>query len=184
MKLSRPILTILIFVTISCSRNSENQSSPLSESEKDLVINDGYGDYLDSIGGAREFFCKFAILDDSLAMQQLLYNLEGKSEQELVFTSEDIIYGAYFEDSVDKDNFTDFQLFDHTYADSIAKTWLTSDQSEIIPYAITRPYQPDTCDLVVIQEYPIPSAPGCFPTRYYALIFQKVNGKWKLIDRI
>ena len=179
----RIFILFFLAVLISCNGNEEKQFTGLSEAEQALIINEGYGNYCDSVGQLRAVFCRYAILDDTLVMDNLISNLEGRTEK-IVYPSNNIIYGAYLEDTINHSNFPKFEFFTSHFADSVSRTWNTSNHSVLTPFAITRPYQPDSSNLAVIQEYPIPYEPGCFPTRYYSLIFKKIKGKWKLIDRI
>ena len=168
------ILAMLVFN--SCAQELKSETDAFTQIEQYEVINQGYSDYLDSLNRKREIYTKFAILEDSLLIEEHMRWLEDKSivNSILKFNSQYTI--TYFEDPIDKNQMNNFELFNSQYVDSNV-----IGSSEKL-YAITRPYRPDSCELVAIQEHQIPSSTDCIGDGKKTLIFKKKNKRWRLID--
>ncbi|MEO9531634.1 MAG: hypothetical protein ABJG68_12715 [Crocinitomicaceae bacterium] len=140
------------------------------------VINQGYSDYIDSLNRNREIYYKFAVLRDSHDIESHMRKLADKNKETSVlkFYSEYKI--TYYEDSIDKNQMNNFELINSQYVDS---NMIGSSEKL---YAITRPYRPDSCELVAIQEHQIPSSTDCIGDGKKTLIFKKKNKRWRLID--
>ena len=170
---------LIIICVYSCNVKKETS---LSEKEQYEILNKCYTVFLDSMNRKKELYFRFAVLEDSLIMDNLLYGLEGKNK-DLLIQDEGIEIDdpIVFEDSISNQLLHGFSLYNSSQVDSIKKS--TSDGWFSYPiYSITRPYQPDTCSMAISQLFEVPHATGCIRMRCRYIVFKKTNNDWKYWD--
>lgn len=190
MKLLIPILFICLSSCCACDE-PYIENNNLSDAEVDAVIMEGYADYLDSIDRVKYLYHRFSEMRDTSLVSDLIYREEGKIEdlplKHFIVTGNEPYAVPY---NYSNQIISHYHLNGITFAnqemhDSILENnWsLFSDDDTLKKattlYSISKPFRPDTSEMVVIQEYPMIIYGSCFPVVAKNLIFKKINGHWK-----
>ncbi|UKN03388.1 hypothetical protein K6119_07645 [Paracrocinitomix mangrovi] len=186
-KLILPIYLSIIFS--SCCKNDKHEPTSLSELEQYRMIREGYTECLESKQESKIIYYKFAELEDTELTNCILYDYDRKSKEKenyipkLCYTSNmlDSSIPPTYEGTIDQKKLKQFKLLNK---DSLRSFYETNFEGTCkCVYAISRPYQPDTCKYAMIQEFELCTGMWCCqPNRRNDYVFVKENGRWKCVN--
>jgi hypothetical protein len=174
----------LFLFLFSCS-SKQSKYSKLNFSEKDItdLIEQGYGDYLDSVGRKKEIYYKFAVLEDTFEMKGMINDLEEKYNGLFLFETRYYGNSPIFESTIiSNSKFKDFKILNSNDINLIWKEFKNKQPNFKTSRAISKPFRPDSSDFAVIQEFKYPPITiDCMPRRRRDIFFKKIKNKWILI---
>ena len=175
------LFSILLCSITACNRTESNY---LSESEQYEILQEGLNPYLVEKNLDLIFYDHFIPTDTSFSLEILsqyetmnppLFELDSRIYVQNITKQENkintsILGGMKFISNSDLDSIREIN-------DSI-----TSGISDFSPFkeifALTRPFKPDTSNLVLIEILPIETYESCFPTGPLFLVLEKEQNKW------
>ena len=179
-------LTYILFIFLASCSSKQNVDSKFELSDKDVanIIEQGYGGYLDSIGRKKEIYNKFAVLEDSSEMKNMIYELEEKYNNGTVLLGISFFGNPpKFESTIiPNSRLNSFKILNNKDVNLIWKKFKEKQPNFKTSHAISKPFRPDSSDIVVIQEFKYPPITiKCMPRRRQVLFFKKTTNKWKLL---
>lgn len=155
---------------------------PILENHQNRIF-EAYSDYLDSIRREKAIYFKFAVLEDSLIMENLLRSYEDTTVMYFLPIKTPENSPNFVSDSIQTEVLNQFKMINNKKWGEIMKKLSPERESQQV-YAITRPFLTSSVNYkyAVIQEFGLVQPIGCMSERQNYLIFNYSNGKWKLID--
>ncbi|MBL7898243.1 MAG: hypothetical protein JNJ99_06890 [Crocinitomicaceae bacterium] len=156
----------------------------MSESEQYEILQEGLNPYLVEKDLDLMFYDHFIPTDTSFSLE-ILSQYETMNPP--IFDIDSRIYVQNItkqENKINTSILEGMKFINNHDLDSLRKIndSITSGISDFSPFteifALTRPFKPDTSNLVLIEILPIEIYESCFPTRPLFLVLEKEHNKW------